>query len=599
MSSDETVKQDAVTDEATSEVPSATETPTAEVAPETVAPTPDATEPAASAAEASGEPAATEPSAAESSETAATEPSPETETAPVQATADPADTVTAAAPAEPASEEAPAAPVATESVATEPAADGAAPEDAATKRVQLNPTGGEELKAVPTQDEIAAVAASVVPGVDGETSAQVPVTPRDAPPPIDIPEEPELGDLEAEIEAVMTADTKVAEEVEDDPLSSELPDTGSRKEGVIQSIHGDDVFVDLGCRIPGLLQLRQFEGIDPPVVGNKVNVTVSKVDENEGLITVNLKGGRARPGGNWDAVEKDQIVACMVTGSNKGGLEVKVGSLRGFLPAGQVDLMFVESLDTYIGQKLEVKVIEVNPQKRNLVVSRRALLVEARKELEQEFWKDLTVDQEFEGRVKTLKDYGAFVDLGGADGFLHIGQIAWTHIKHPNEVLTEGQEVNVKIIKIDAEKKKISLTMKGMMPNPWDSASTRYTPETVITGNVTRVTDFGAFVELEPGIEGLVHISELDYKRVSKVTDVVRVGQEVAAKVLEFDQNRKRVSLSLKQLKEDPRIAEAAASEEELAKINANRIPREKLKGGIGKPSSAGGGMFGNPGDFG
>jgi small subunit ribosomal protein S1 len=584
MSSGDIFKHDAVTDEATSETPTATQAPTEDAALETAATTPAATESAAPAAEAPAEPAATtEPSAVESAEPAATDPAPEPESAPVEATAEPAGT------ADTPSETAPA----------EPAAEDAAPEVAGAKRVQLNPTGGEDLKAVPTQDEIAAVAASVVPGVDGETASQPPPTPKDAAPPVEIPEATELGDLEAEIEAAMSADTKVAEAVEDDPLSQELPDTGSRKEGVIQSIHGDDVFVDLGCRIPGLLQLRQFEGIDPPEVGKKVNVTVSKVDENEGLITVNLKGGRARPGGNWDAVEKDQIVDCMVTGSNKGGLEVKVGSLRGFLPAGQVDLMFVESLDTFIGQKLEVKVIEVNPQKRNLVVSRRALLVEARKELEQEFWTDLTVDQEFEGRVKTLKDYGAFVDLGGADGFLHIGQIAWTHIKHPNEVLSVGQEVNVKIIKIDAEKKKISLTMKGMMPNPWDSASTRYTPETVIIGSVTRVTDFGAFIELEPGIEGLVHISELDYKRVNKVTDVVRVGQEVSAKVLEFDQNRKRVSLSLKQLKEDPRVAEEAASEEELAKLNANRIPREKLKGGIGKPSSAGGGLFGNPGDFG
>ena len=328
-------------------------------------------------------------------------------------------------------------------------------------------------------------------------------------------------------------------------------------------------------------------------------MTVSKVDENEGLITVNLRGGRARPGGNWDEVEKEQIVNCMVTGSNKGGLEVKIGSLRGFLPAGQVDLAYVESLDSYIGQKLEVKVTEVNPQKRNLVVSRRALLIEARKEMEAEFWTGLEVDQEFEGKVKTLKDYGAFVDLGGADGFLHIGQISWTHIKHPSEVLAVGQEINVKVVKIDADSRKISLTMKGMGPNPWDSAANRYTPETVISGLVTKVTDFGAFIELEPGIEGLVHISELDYKRVRKVTDVCRVGQEVSAKILEFDLNRKRVSLSMKQLKEDPQIAEEAASDEELAKLNANRIPREKLKGGIGKPSSGGGGMFGNPGDFG
>lgn len=556
MSSDETAKQDAVTEEATSE------TPTTEVAAEAVATEQATTETAAPATEAAA------PAEAETATEAPAEP--------------------VAAPAE--------APTAADSDAP---AEASADAEPAAKKVQLKPTGGDDLKAVPTQDDISAAAAEMVVSPDGEVVQQAAGTPKDAAIPVEIPPEPELGDIEAEIAAAMNTETETAAKVENDPLSNELPDTGSRKEGIVQSIHGDDVFVDLGCRLPGLLQLRQFEGQAAPEVGKKINVTISKVDENEGLITVNLRGGRARPGGNWDEVEKDQIVNCMVSGSNKGGLEVKVGSLRGFLPAGQVDLAYVESLDEYIGQKLEVKITEVNPQKRNLVVSRRALLIEARKEMEAVFWEGLEADQEFEGKVKTLKDYGAFVDLGGADGFLHIGQISWTHIKHPSEILSVGQEINVKVLKIDAEKHKISLTMKGMMPNPWDSASNRYTPETVITGPVTKVTDFGAFIELEPGIEGLVHISELDYKRVRKVTDVCRPGQEVSAKVLEFDQNRKRVSLSMKQLKEDPRIAEEAANEEELAKLNANRIPREKLKGGIGKPAAGGGGLFGNPGDFG
>ena len=498
------------------------------------------------------------------------------------------------APAEPAADQAEAPAAATSEGATDSVAETAP----AAKKVQLKPTGGDELKAVPTQDDISAAAAEMVVSPDGEVVQQAANAPKDAAVPVDIPHAPDDDDVEAVMREAMS-DTPVMGFDEEGPMSLDLPDTGSRKEGIIQSVHGGDVFVDLGCRLPGLLQLRQFEGQAAPEVGKKINVTISKVDENEGLITVNLRGGRARPGGNWDEVEKDQIVSCMVSGSNKGGLEVKIGSLRGFLPAGQVDLAYVESLNEYIGQKLEVKITEVNPQKRNLVVSRRALLIEARKEMEAVFWEGLEADQEFEGKVKTIKDYGAFVDLGGADGFLHIGQISWTHIKHPSEILSVGQEINVKVLKIDAEKHKISLTMKGMMPNPWDSASNRYTPETVITGPVTKVTDFGAFIELEPGIEGLVHISELDYKRVRKVTDVARVGQEVSAKVLEFDQNRKRVSLSMKQLKEDPRIAEEEAAAEELAKLNANRIPREKLKGGIGKPAAGGGGLFGNPGDFG
>ena len=164
-------------------------------------------------------------------------------------------------------------------------------------------------------------------------------------------------------------------------------------------------------------------------------------------------------------------------------------------------------------------------------------------------------------------------------------------------MLSEGQEVTVKVQKVEKDKKKISLSMKELTQNPWVLAADKYAPESTIEGKVTRATDFGAFVELEPGIEGLIHISQLDHKRVNKVTDVVRVGQTVAAKVLEFDGNRKRVSLSLKALTQDPRVAEEAASEAEFQAAQANRKPREDLRGGIGSPSG-GGGMFGNPTDF-
>jgi small subunit ribosomal protein S1 len=578
MSSDETQQNEAPAEESTeSTTPSAPE-PAAEATPESA--TPDVAVEAPAEAEAPAPAEAEAPAADEAETPAAEEAVPVTESAPAAESTD-------ASPAEP---ETPAA----------------GEEPAAARKVQLNPPGGEELKAAGTiatpasdgepvsDDDVALVAADLAARQQADRNA----------PPVEIPDakEVQLGDLDAEIEAAMAGDSQQAAAVAAAAEAAgtpqvDLPEEGTRIDGIVQSVHGDDVFFDLGFRIPGIAQLRQFEGTEAPEAGKKIRVVVRKVNEAEGLIEVNLPGGRQRLGGNWEAVEVGQIVDCLVNKTNKGGLEVSIGSMRAFLPAGQVDLAYVESLEPFVGQKLQVKIIEANQKKKNLVVSRRALLAEERKGLEKEFWESVTEGEEFTGRVKTIKDYGAFIDLGGADGFLHIGQIAWTHIKHPNEVLSEGQEVTVKVQKVEKDKKKISLSMKELTQNPWVLAADKYAPESTIEGKVTRATDFGAFVELEPGIEGLIHISQLDHKRVNKVTDVVRVGQTVAAKVLEFDGNRKRVSLSLKALTQDPRVAEEAASEAEFQAAQANRKPREDLRGGIGSPSG-GGGMFGNPTDF-
>lgn len=473
------------------------------------------------------------------------------------------------------------------------------------RKLQLNPIGGGSLMAIGTEsseEKALAEAAAIEQLEKGPAQAQFAHQGGST---VEIPRDVELaGDLEAEIAAAMQGEAQSAAVAEVDPSKQDLPDKGARLQGVVQSIHADDVFLDLGFRIPGVLQLRQFEGAEPPEIGSRIPVVVSKVNETEGLISVNLPRGKQSPGGNWDAVETGQIVDCVVTKTNKGGLEVTVGSLRGFMPAGQVDLRFVESLDGYVGQRMQVKIIEANPQKKNLVVSRRALLIEERKEKEAGFWETAEEGAICTGTVKTIKDYGAFVDLGGADGFLHIGEISWTRIGHPNEVLTEGQEVTVKILKLEKDKKKISLGMKQTSQNPWSGAAEKYIPQSVVKGRVRKITEFGAFIELEPGIDGLIHISELDWKRVRKVTDVLQDGQEVEAKVLEFDPTRKRVSLSLKQMREDPRKAEMEARAKAEAEADAaeaaaasRRPPRPaNLRGGIA--GSNGGGLFGNPSDF-
>jgi ribosomal protein S1 len=419
------------------------------------------------------------------------------------------------------------------------------------------------------------------------------------------------ADLEAELEAAMSASEPPASVVVEQPAptaeGSEPPATasaaamtpdmevkpGAKLTGTVASIHGDDMFLDFGLRMPGVLSRRQFGLRKQPMQGETLDVVVGRVDENEGLLHVNLPTGTSRVRGEWDALSVDQNVECMVTGTNKGGLEVSIGALRGFMPASQVELGFVPDLNVYIGQRLKARITEVNPKRRKLVLSRRSLLEVEREHSQQELFEKIEPGQQFTGRVRTLKDYGAFVDIGGADGLLHVAQISWSRINHPSEVLQEGEEIQVQVLSVDKDKKKISLGMRQLTQNPWKAAESKFAQGSQVKGKVTRIENFGAFVELGEGVEGLLHISELDHKRVNKVGEVVRIGQEVEVQVLEVDQKRKRVSLSLKALKEKP--------EDPREKAESEPIKRQRnvdtLVGGIGEPT--GGQLFGDPSKFG
>jgi small subunit ribosomal protein S1 len=328
-----------------------------------------------------------------------------------------------------------------------------------------------------------------------------------------------------------------------------------------------------------------------------IEVVVEKVDTEEGLIQLNLPRGVRRSAGNWESVAEGQTVDCMVVKTNKGGLEVGIGSLRGFMPASQVDLGFVPDLEQYVGQKLTVQITEVNPKKRRLIVSRRTILELERKDLEAELWTKLAVGQTHTGQVKTIKDYGAFVDIGGVDGFLHIGEISHSRIRHPSDVLKDGQEVEVQVLKLEPEKKKISLGMRQLIQDPWTTVTSNYPAESTVTGKVTRVADFGAFVELEPGMEGLVHVSEIAHQRVNRVADVLKEGQEVEAKVLEVDPDRKRIALSIKALIAKPVDKSRPAEDKPVEPYQ--RQHKGPLKGGTSDTLSKPGGLFGNPNDFG
>lgn len=427
--------------------------------------------------------------------------------------------------------------------------------------------------------------------------------PTAAPEPVEIPGVENIdASLEAAVEAAMAglgpaaASAPSSSPAPAAPVSVESLHPGQKLQGLIQAVNNDSVFVDLGLRLTVAVPFRQFSPKRPPQVGETVEMVFDKVDEAEGLILCNLPRGTSKVSGEWDSISVDQIVECVVNKTNKGGLEVSVSTLRGFIPASQVELGYVANLDTYIGQKLRVKVMEVKPSKRKLVLSRRALLAEEREVMKQELLEELKPDQVRTGRVKTIKEYGAFVDLGGMDGFLPIAQMSWVRIGHPNEVLAEGQEIEVKVLSVDREQNRVSLGMRQLAPNPWRTAETKYEKGSTVVGRVTKVEAFGAFVELEPGVEGLVHISELDHRRVNRVTEVLNVGDMPEVQILEVDPKKKRISLSVKALKAKPEPVERPREEIPETKPY-QRTRKEPLKGGTGLKDR--GGLFGNPHDFG
>lgn len=374
--------------------------------------------------------------------------------------------------------------------------------------------------------------------------------------------------------------------------TKEIP-AETRIAGRIAKIHGEDVFVDLDSRNQGLLPVKQF-GEKEPEVGATIDVVVVRFNSEEGLYDISLPTAAVEVG-NWDDVQLGQIVEVNVTGANKGGLECQIAGLRGFMPMGQISMYRVENPEDYVGQRLTAVVTEANRDRRNLVLSHRAVMERERNEQREKQLAELAPGQICEGIVRSLRDFGAFVDLGGVDGLIHVSQLSWDRVNHPSEVLQEGQKIKVRVEKIDRETGKIGLSYRELGENPWDNVASKYYAGARLTGTVTKIMDFGAFVKLEPGVEGLIHISELAHGRVFRTGDVVSQGQEVEVKVLSLDQENQRISLSLKALlarpeKEAPKVEDADVP----PPADAPKAPRkraEQLKGGIGGPS--GGDRFG------
>jgi predicted RNA-binding protein with RPS1 domain len=391
------------------------------------------------------------------------------------------------------------------------------------------------------------------------------------------------SDLEDELNRAM-GDTSMDDLLGAGPSANQATlEPDSPQTGRVVAIRRDDVFVEFSGREQGIVSLQLFDA--PPELGTELKVIVQRQNSEDGLYELSLPN-RAVQIDDWSDLAEEMLVDATVTGHNAGGLECEVNHIRGFIPVSQIALFRVEDLAQFVGQRFTCVITEANPERRNLVLSRRAVLEREREEARQKLLDSLRPGQIRDGVVRKLMDFGAFVDLGGVDGLLHISQLAWGRVKHPSDVLQEGQSIKVRVDRVDPQTGKISLAYRDLMDSPWTAAAQKYVPNTVVRGAVTKLMDFGAFVEVEPGIEGLVHISELSHKRVFRCSDVVKEGQEVEVMVLSVDANAKRMSLSMKQLSAPP---EPEKKEGEAAEPAASKKKRQKpsgpLLGGIGKRS--------------
>lgn len=333
---------------------------------------------------------------------------------------------------------------------------------------------------------------------------------------------------------------------------------GQVLKGTVIDITPDHVTVDVGYKSEGQIPIREFLRRDKKVdvkVGDHIEVLLEKKDSEEGFLVLSKE--KADKVTIWRDISRScregEVMEGDIVAKVKGGLSVDLGGILAFLPGSQIDLKPVRDLDSLIGKRFRFKVIKFNRRRNNIVLSRRVLLEEDRKTQREDTLKNLREGEIVDGTVKNLTDYGAFVDLGGVDGLLHITDIAWGRVGHPSERLTVGDNIKVKVLHFDAEKEKVSLGLKQVLPDPWESAPERYPVGSRVKGKVVSTTDYGVFVELEEGVEGLVHISELSWSKKTKhPSKVAHVGDSVDVMVLDCDPAKRRISLGMKQVEPNP-----------------------------------------------
>ena len=352
--------------------------------------------------------------------------------------------------------------------------------------------------------------------------------------------------------------------------SLRLPRNGEIVTGKVHQINEKDVIVNLGCKKDGILPIGEVsleEGqtlADVFKVDDEVQAKVIKTDDGDGGILLSRK--KLEISANWNEIveahENKTVLEVKVTRTVNGGVIAEYKEVSGFIPLSQLSDRYVEDASEFVGQTMEVKVSRVDQRRNRAVFSHKMFLNEEKAKLVAEIWENLNVDDVVEGTVMRFTDYGAFVDIGGIDGLLHISEISWGKLRHPQEVLSIGQKINVKVLSMNKEKGKISLGLKQNTPEPWSVIDENYEIGQVIEGKVVQIKEYGAFIELEPGLDGLVHISEVAHKRVGNINDELTVGQVVNAKILEIDKDRRRISLSIRETIDPNAEKEAEAAEE-------------------------------------
>jgi small subunit ribosomal protein S1 len=358
-------------------------------------------------------------------------------------------------------------------------------------------------------------------------------------------------DLNSVIEPI--SDSK-AKAMLDEYVESTSPKKGLVK-GRVVKITDNEVLVNVGLKSEGVIPAEDFDSIEDISIGDMVDVYLDDIGGAKGLATISKR--KADFFKVWEDVQKayndGTPVEAEVIRNVKGGLMVKVFGAEAFLPGSQIDIKPARELDFEIGSKFNVLIIKVNFKRRNIVVSRRILIEEKQKAKVEEFFNEIEEGEVVKGVVKNITEFGAFIDLGGIDGLLHITDMSWGRINHPSEMLSIDDEIEVKVIKIDKEAKRISLGLKQLKPDPWEKIEDKYKIGDQIEGKVVSLTDYGAFLELEPGIEGLVHVSEMSWtKHIKHPSEVMKVGETVQAIVLEVDEKSRKISLGLRQAVPDP-----------------------------------------------
>lgn len=333
---------------------------------------------------------------------------------------------------------------------------------------------------------------------------------------------------------------------------------GDIVEGTVVKVDHDEVLLDIGYKTEGVIPTRELSikhDVDPDEIvqiGDEIDALVLTKEDKEGRLILSKK--RAQYERAWGTIEQlkenDEPVTGTVIEVVKGGLILDIG-LRGFLPASLVEMRRVRDLEPYIGQEIEAKIIELDKHRNNVVLSRRAWLEQTQSEVRSEFLHQLQKGQVRKGVVSSIVNFGAFVDLGGVDGLVHVSELSWKHIDHPSEVVAVGDEVTVEVLDVDLDRERVSLSLKATQEDPWRVFARTHAVGQIVPGKVTKLVPFGAFVRVEEGIEGLVHISELAQRHVEVPDQVVSVGEEAMVKVIDIDLERRRISLSLKQADED------------------------------------------------